>query len=171
MRVFRKIADRLFVRVAPSRYLRAKGVLFGTNCSFLDVSIATFGSEPYLVSLGSRVRVTSGVRFITHDGGVWVAREDDPRLDVFGRIVVGNNVFIGVNSIILPGVNIGDDVVVGAGSVVTKDVPSGSVVAGCPARVLDSVESYVAKSSRKGVPTKQMSAVEKRRFLESSVWL
>ena len=51
-------------------------------------------------------------------------------------IVIGNNVFIGVNSLILKGVTIGDNAVVGAGSVVTKDVPADALVAGNPARVI-----------------------------------
>ena len=51
-------------------------------------------------------------------------------------VVIGNNVWIGTRCVILPGVHIGDNVVVGAGSAVTKDVPSGVVVAGSPARVV-----------------------------------
>ncbi|MDO5144136.1 MAG: DapH/DapD/GlmU-related protein [bacterium] len=51
-------------------------------------------------------------------------------------VVIGSNVWIGTRCVILPGVHIGDNVVVGAGSVVTKDVPSGVVVAGSPARVV-----------------------------------
>ena len=51
-------------------------------------------------------------------------------------ITVGNNVWIGGNVAVLPGVTIGDDVVIGAGSVVTKDIPSGVLAAGNPCRVL-----------------------------------
>lgn len=49
---------------------------------------------------------------------------------------IGKRCFIGANAIILPGVNVGDSVIVGAGSVVTKDVPSGCIVAGNPAKIL-----------------------------------
>lgn len=54
--------------------------------------------------------------------------------DFFGRIQIGNNVFIGMRALILKGVTIGDNVVIGAGSVVTKKIPSNSVYAGIPAR-------------------------------------
>ena len=49
---------------------------------------------------------------------------------------IGRNCFIGVRSLILPGVTIGDECCIGAGSVVTKDIPSNSVAVGCPARVV-----------------------------------
>ena len=54
-------------------------------------------------------------------------------------IVIGRNVWIGSNATVLPGVTIGDDAVVAAASVVTKDVPEKSVVVGSPARVVRSV--------------------------------
>jgi len=62
-----------------------------------------FGSEPYLVRLGDHVSITAGVKFISHDGGVWVFRDRFPELDVFGPITVGSNVFIGINALIMPG--------------------------------------------------------------------
>ncbi len=54
-------------------------------------------------------------------------------------VVIGWNVWIGANATILPGVTIGDDAVVGAASVVTKDVPAGAIAVGSPARVVRSV--------------------------------
>ena len=113
-----------------------RGFRVGDRCRLIDVSLKTFGSEPYLVRLGDHVTLTSGVRFLTHDGGVWVLRDRYPDLDVIGEIVVEDNVFIGVNALILPNVRIGRDSVVAAGSVVTRSVPPGSVVAGVPARVI-----------------------------------
>lgn len=57
-----------------------------------------------------------------------------------GRIIVGNNVWIGANVTVLPGVTIGDDAVVAAASVVTKDVPARSIVIGSPAKVVRTVD-------------------------------
>ena len=62
--------------------------------------------------------------------------------DVFGRIVIGDNVFIGNKCIIMPNVTIGDNVVIGAGSVVTKSFPSNVIIAGIPARIIKDLDSY-----------------------------
>lgn len=65
-----------------------------------------------------------------------------------GQVIIGNNVFIGAGSIVLPGITIGNNVIIGAGSVVTHDIPDGCVFAGNPARKISSLEDY-AKKSRK----------------------
>ena len=105
------------------------------------------------------------MRFITHDGGVWVLRKDYPDVDVFGKIVIGNNVFIGFNAIVMPGVVIGDNCVIGAGSVVTKSIPSNSVVAGVPAKLIRTFDDYRASSVAKSLGTKRLSSAEKKKFL------
>ena len=106
-----------------------------------------FGSEPYLIEIGNHVTVSSNVTFITHDGATWVFRHLPPYLEMqrFGRIVIGDNCFIGANAIIMPGVSIGSNSVVGAGAVVTRSVPADSVVAGVPARRVCSYEEYVER--------------------------
>lgn len=106
--------------------------------------LVDFGSEPYLLHFGDRVTITDGVKFLTHDGGIALFRPDFRKVDpvLHLPIQVGNNVFIGANAIIMPGVTIGNDVVVGAGAVVTRDVPDGSVVGGCPARLIKPVDDY-----------------------------
>jgi acetyltransferase-like isoleucine patch superfamily enzyme len=106
-----------------------------------------FGSEPYLIEIGDHVTMSSNVTFITHDGATWVFRHLPPYLGMqrFGRIVIGDNCFIGANAIIMPGVSIGSNSVVGAGAVVTRSVPANSVVAGVPARYVCSYEQYVER--------------------------
>lgn len=147
------------------REYRRLGATIGEGCE-LQKGI-TFGSEPYLVAVGNNVRINTGVHFITHDGGVWILRNngDLPNGDVFGRIIIGNNVAIGHNSIIMPGVVIGDNVVIGIGSIVTKSIPSNSIAAGVPAKVIESYDDYLRKVLGKCVYTKQMSSAEKRKFL------
>ena len=135
----------------PRGYLAAMGVKIGEGCRIYGIPEEVFGSEPYLCRLGDHVSITSGVRFVSHDGGVWVFRDRFPDLDVFGPITVGSNVFIGINAIIMPGVTIGDNVVIGSGSVVTRDIPGNSVAAGVPARVLRSLDDYQAKAVAKGL--------------------
>jgi acetyltransferase-like isoleucine patch superfamily enzyme len=106
-----------------------------------------FGSEPYLIEVGDHVTISSRVSFITHDGATWVFRDraEFKGLQHFGRIRIGNNCFIGERSLILPGVAIGDDCVVGAGAVVSRSVPSRTVVAGVPARFICTYGDYVER--------------------------
>jgi len=110
-----------------------------------------FGSEPFLIEIGSHVTVSANVAFVNHDGGVRVFRQDDPGIHVYGRISVGSYVFIGMGTIILPGVSIGDHCVIGAGSVVTKSIPSGSVAAGVPCRVIKSISEYERTARAKAI--------------------
>ena len=149
-------------------YLRRQGVSIGKDCRLLT---RHFGSEPYLIELGNHVSVGANVQLITHDGGVWVLRHilNDPSLDIFGRISVGNNVFIGNNSIILPNVNIADNVIIAAGSVVTKSVSSNTIVAGVPAREIGSLDDYVARKKSICVSTKNMNVNEKKTFLMNAL--
>lgn len=107
-----------------------------------------FGSEPYLIHLHKNCRISLRVTFVNHDGVTWAFRNDHDEYKhvfKFGKIEIGEYSFIGANSTILPGVTIGDHCVIGAGSVVTKDIPSGMVAAGVPARVLCTLEEYAEK--------------------------
>ena len=146
-RVFKKIYFSLASSSDVIKYYRKQGMVIGDRCEInKNFDVIT---EPYLVTLGNDVRITSGVKMITHDGGVIVARrsgscqelcENIKEADIFGRITVGNNVHIGVNAIIMPNVVIGDNVIIGAGAIVTKDIPSNSVAVGVPARVVKTIE-------------------------------
>lgn len=129
---------------------------------------AEFGSEPYLIKLGDQVRITGGVRFIPHDGGVWVLRNLHEELrsgDLFGTIVIGDNVHIGTNAIIMPGVSIGSNCVIGCGAVVTKDIPDNSIAVGVPARVIKTVEEYYGKNRTRIELTKGMTPAQKKAYL------
>ncbi len=123
-------------------YLRKKGLSIGIGNR---IYITYFGSEPYLIKIGNHCTITEGVKFITHDGGCWVFRNEIPDLNVFGKIEIKDNCFIGMNAIIMPNVIVGPNSVVGAGSVVTKDVPENTVVAGVPAKTICSIEEYKDK--------------------------
>ena len=133
---------RKYNEYTVEEYFRKKGYYVGENNR---IYIRDFGSEPYLVKIGNHCTITSGVSFVTHDGAAWIFREEIPGLNVFGKIEIKDNCFIGINSIILPDVTIGPNSVVGAGAVVTKDVPPNTVVAGVPARRICSVEEYKEK--------------------------
>ncbi|WP_436054828.1 acyltransferase [Pseudarthrobacter oxydans] len=162
-RIISRVRDNFDIARNPISYARRVGVQVGDDCRFLGVKRGQFGSEPYLISIGNHVTITSGTSFITHDGGVWVLRSKYPHIDVFGRITIGDNVFVGMNATLMPGVTIGGNSVVATGSVVTRDVPAGSIVAGVPARVIGTVEEYEKKSLAKalhvrGLPSRNKQA-------------
>ncbi len=138
--LLRQLIVSLRGRNAWARYC---GVTVGRNCRLL---ITRWGSEPFLITIGDNVTITAGTRLVTHDGSLWLISDESGRRFQYRRITIGSNVFIGVNSIILPGVQIGDNVIVGAGAVVTKSIPSGKIVAGNPARVIGEFDAYKLKA-------------------------
>ncbi len=147
---------------APIKYARSIGVEIGDNCS---IAIRYFGSEPYLIKIGSNVQITNGVRLFTH-GGNWVVRRIYKDFDSFGKIVIGDNVYIGNNALILPGVIIGSNVIIGAGSVVTKSIPNNKIVAGNPVRIICELDDfYIERMKKFNVSSKGMKYDEKKKYL------
>lgn len=165
--LFRQLQWMFYYR-DTAKLAKKLGVSVGVEVKILGNPYRIFGSEPWLVSIGDHVEITNGCRFLTHDGGAWVFRKEYPSYDVFGPITVGNNVFVGTDSTILPGVKIGDNCVIGARSVVTKDVASNTVVAGCPAKFIKTVEEYKSKIEASAVPTHAMSIGEKQVYLREN---
>lgn len=98
-------------------------------------------------------------------GGGKAVRHISPRFDVFGKVKIGNNVYLGNNSLIMPGVTIGDNVLVAAGSVVTHSVPDNVVIGGNPARILCSLEEYYQRNLPYNTETKGFSVKEKKKIL------
>jgi acetyltransferase-like isoleucine patch superfamily enzyme len=135
----------LYLRWRLRRFI-GRGLQIADDCRL--IGMPDFGSEPYLISIGRHVTVSTRVTFINHDGGTWVFRDDPRYREVikYGRIVVHENCFIGSGATIMPGVSIGPNAVVAAQSVVTADVPPNSVVGGIPARVLMPVQEYAEKA-------------------------
>ena len=125
----------------PTKYIRSLGVKVGENVRFVIhphfFSYPDFGSEPFLIEIGNNVLVSFGVTFLTHDGCTHTCKQYcNDHIFKLGRIKIGDNCFIGCKSTILPGVNIGENSIVGACSLVTKDIPSGEVWAGHPAKYI-----------------------------------
>lgn len=152
--VFEYLKKKLVPMSKYPDYLRKKGVNIGENCEIYKS--ANFGSEPYLITLGNHVRINAGVQLITHDGGYWVLRNECSRfgsefcnIDYLDEIRIGNNVHVGTNAIIMPGVCIGDNCVIACGAVVTKNVKANSIVGGVPAHYIESLNEYVEKARKK----------------------
>ena len=162
--MIKEIGKRIYGKIKLQR-LRKNGLLYGEN---FDVATnVNFGSEPYLISIGNNVRISMNTQLITHDGGIWTLRKmgllEDA--DCFGKIEIGDNVNIGMNVIILPGVKIGNNCVIGAGAVVTKSVPNNTIVAGIPAKQIETIEEYYEKKKNVCDYTKHMNPKEKKKYL------
>lgn len=128
-------------------YLRRLGMrigdgtrIYSPRCCLIDET------RPWMIELGSRVQVAHGVVILTH-GYDWSVLQGvyGEVLGSCGKVTIGDNVFLGANSVILKGVTIGSNVIIGAGSVVTGDIPDSCVAAGNPARVLMTLDRYYEK--------------------------
>lgn len=157
----KKIYYQYLKHFNPVKWAKKIGVQVGENCRFYKIS---FSTEPYLVKIGNHVSATK-VHFETHDGGVWVFRDEHPQWDIIKGITIGNNVYIGYGCIIMPGVTIGDNVIIGAKSIVTRDIPNNSVAVGSPARVIKTTEEYYNKIKSEVINTKQLNDLQKKNYL------
>lgn len=155
-----------FKLISANKVARLSGVKFGDNCKFLTNK---FGSEPQLITIGNDFYSSSNVQFLTHDGSVNVIRnkyKEFENIDILLPIKIGNNVFLGFGVILLPGATIGDNVIVGAGTIVRGQLKSNSVYAGVPARYICSLENYLDKHKDSFVNTKNLSKKDKAIFLK-----
>jgi len=145
------------------KYAKKIGVNFKGKCQLYGK--IDWGSEPWIITIGDNVFITEGAQFITHDGGTLLFRDRVPDLEITKPIVIGNNVYMGLKTIIMPGVTIGNNVVIGAGSIVTKDIPDNSVAAGVPARVIKSTDEYFEKLQRESIKLGHLQGQEKDKAL------
>ncbi|GAA5394640.1 acyltransferase [Streptococcus uberis] len=157
--------DPMKLKLKRYRYYGSK---IGKNVrAFSPVS----SSESYLISIGDDTTISSGVKFITHDNSI---SKSSQGTDLVGPITVGKKCFIGMNSIILPGVEIADNTIIAAGSVVTKSVFNvGQIIAGNPAKSIGNVENFTQKNIEKIFNFKNLSKEEKKKliFENENMWI
>ena len=161
MKRFTLLFKRLFWSL--ERQAKDAGVKMGKD-NFIASHF--WSSEPYLISVGSHCDITVGVKLFTH-GGSRVLRNKYPKFDSFGKVTIGDYVYLGNNVLVMPGVEIGNHVLVAAGSVVTKSIPSNCVVAGNPAKYICSIQEYEEKNIKYNTNTKGMDDVAKKELLLS----
>ena len=143
-------------------HLRRVGMQIGEKTYIFSDNLET--SESYLVTIGSNVIIAPEVAFTTHDASASFYLEDAS--DLFGRINIGDNCFLGMRSTILPGVTIANNCIVAAGSVVTKSfLEPGSVIAGNPAKKITTVEELKIKNQKHSLNIWGMSFEEKKTYL------
>ncbi|HEY4131894.1 MAG TPA: acyltransferase [Gemmatimonadaceae bacterium] len=134
--IARTDANAYFIAIA-----RQSGAKIGENCRFYSWVVAR---EANLIEIGDGVIISGGVQFVTHDGAMITQAERFPGVvNHFGRIKIGDKCFIGLSSIILPGVELGEKCIVAAGSVVMDSFHANSVIAGNPARYVCPTTMYM----------------------------
>ena len=140
MKVIRKIKIKNIIRGGVTvDELRKIGAKIGEDVEIWTDKIDK--GHAFLLEIGDRVTI-SDARILLHDAST----KRFIGYSKVGRVVIGNDVFIGADAIILPGITIGNNVIVGAATVVTKDIPDNCVVAGNPGRIISSTEDYVKKN-------------------------
>lgn len=120
--------------------LISMGMTVGKNFGRLN-GVILDPSHCWLIEIGDNVTMAPRVHILCHDAST----KTFLNYTKIGRVTIGDNVFIGAESVVLPGVTIGSNVIIGANSTVTHDVPDNSVVAGSPARVICSLGEYLEK--------------------------
>lgn len=148
-----KFLPALFSSKDMIEYLKACHITIGKGCRFyrpasMDIDV----SRPLMLEIGDYAKITAGVTILAHDYSRSVLRRAYG--EVVGeaqKTVIGNNVFIGMNTIVLMGANIGDHSIIGAGSVVRGEIPPYTVAAGNPAKPIMSLEDYYLKRKKASI--------------------
>lgn len=129
-------------------YLKKRGAVIGEGVYFFSPETTNIDSVRYnYITIGSYTKITSGFTMLAHDysSSVLIGKYNDILLPGGADTKIGSNCFIGMNVTVLMGVQIGDNVIIGNGAIVTADIPSNTVVAGVPARVISSLDEYYKK--------------------------
>lgn len=122
--------------------LKSKGLRIGNGTSILE----PFFFDPdhcFLINIGGNCTLAPNVRFIAHDAST----KSHLNFTCIGKIVIGDNCFIGDSTIFLPNVTVGANTIIGSGSIVNKNIPANSVAAGNPAKVICTLDDYLKRAA------------------------
>lgn len=127
----------------PIDRLRENGAVIGDNVHIYDGGGSSIDYElGFLLTIGNNVTISNSM-LLLHDAST----NKELGYVKIGKIIIGNDVFVGAGSILLPNVKIGNKVIIGAGSVVSKDIPDGVVAVGNPIRIIGTYDEYMHKCS------------------------
>jgi len=146
IRIIKKLYDYIsgYLRI---KYLSAYGIKIGRD-TFISPKAYFDKAKPNMISVGDNCMITRGCMILCHSdakmGGkrkLWGNRE-------YGKVKIGNNVFLGVDTVVMPGVTIGDNVIIGAKSLVLKDIPSNCVAFGIPAKKIKNLDDVIKRRKK-----------------------
>ena len=159
-----RIKELILKTISPNGlfidFLRGKGAIIGEGTMFFG-SVEIDMTRPFLIEIGRDCVLTDGVKVLTH-GFDWVVLKNVYRevLSSSGKVTIGDNVFVGNDCVILKGVRIGENTIIGAGSLVNEDIPPNSVAVGNPCKVRMSISEYYEKRKREYVEEAKLYALE-----------
>jgi len=166
IQIIRKCFLYVYFKINPINCSRLMGVKIGENCKIYGNSPSMWGTEPFLITIGNNVFITDGCKFINHDGGTLILRKKTPSLEITAPIFIGNDVYLGIETLIMPGVKIGNNVIVGARSIITKNVEDNSVMVGIPAKKIKSVDEYYENIKNKSLAIGHLDRDQKEKELK-----
>ncbi len=144
------------------KFLRSIGCRIGKETKvYAPRNVLIDETRPWLIDIGDNVQITDGVRILTHgyDWSVLKVKYGNV-LGSSGKVKIGNNVFIGVNTTVLKGVTIGNNVIIGANSLVNKDCVKEGVYGGDPVRYIMPLEEYFNKREERQLDEATECAIE-----------
>lgn len=149
-----RVLSKFFGNEFILKYYKRLGMSIGEGTHIFSKIVS---SEPFLITIGRNVTISVGVTLLTHDASVGPIVGRNVFSDMVGPINIGDNCFIGANTIILPGVSIPNNTIVAAGSVVTKTITSyskeitersineGIIIGGNPAKLICKTTDFLEK--------------------------
>lgn len=141
--IIKKILYRIRAEYTTEQLI-SMGMNVGSNFKRLH-GVILDPSHCWLISIGNNVTLAPRVHILAHDASTC----NSIGYAKIGRVVIGNNVFVGASSVILPNTVIGNNVIIGANSTISKNIPDNSVYAGNPAKFICSYKEYVFKHKKK----------------------
>lgn len=154
--VVRKEANRLQIKNDPYlliKSLQRQGVDIADDTIIMSPETINIDlSRPSLISIGSGTRLNRNLEILTHDYTTYVfLKKFNAFVPSSGKVTIGKNVYFGRNVTCLKGTDIGDNCIIGFGSIVMGTIPANSVAVGCPARVICTLNEYFEKRSKRCV--------------------
>ena len=142
-KIVKNIVKRINGEVLTSTLVK-RGMRVGNNFnrqqgSYIDPT------HCFLIEIGNNVTFSIRVTVLAHDAST----KKSTGYTKIGKVIIGDNVFVGANATILPNVKIGDNSIIGANSVVTKDITANCVAAGNPVKIICSLEEFLNRNQEK----------------------